>query len=78
MIKRKGLNHIKFHMEVSSHIKDKDWTGSHDKWLEFDVCMIDNDKWEGLISSSDEEGRRNAEYYSINEKGIIKDNSLVY
>ena len=40
--------------------------------------QIDNDKWEGLISSSDEEGRRNAEYYSINEKGIIKDNSLVY
>ena len=46
MIKRKGLNHIKFHMEVSSHIKDKDWTGEYDKWLEFDVCMIDNDKWE--------------------------------
>ena len=31
-------------MEVSSHIKDKDWTGAYDKWLEFDVCMIDNDK----------------------------------
>ena len=44
MIKRKGLNYVKFHMEVSSHIKDKDWTGDRDKWLEFDVCMLDNDK----------------------------------
>jgi len=40
--------------------------------------QIGNDKWEGLISSSDEEERRNAEYYSITKKGIIKDNSLVY
>jgi len=50
MIRRKGLNYMKFHMEVSSHIKDKDWTGSHDKWLEFDVCMIDNDKWEPHVN----------------------------
>ena len=46
MIKRKGLNYIKFKMEISPHIRDKDWTGEWDKWLEFDVCMIDTDKWE--------------------------------
>ena len=46
MIRRKGLNYLKFNMEISSHVKDKDWTGEQDKWLEFDVCMIDNDKWE--------------------------------
>ena len=45
MIKRKGLNYVKFHMEISPHFKDKDWTGAYDKWLEFDVCMqTDNDK----------------------------------
>ena len=46
MIKRKGLNYMKFQMEISPHVRDKDWTGERDKWLEFDVCMIDNDKWE--------------------------------
>ena len=47
MIKRKGLNYMKFQMEISPHVRDKDWTGEWDKWLEFDVCMlIDNDKWE--------------------------------
>jgi len=46
MKKRKGLNYVKFHMEVSPHIKNEDWTGAWDKWLEFDVCMIDNDKYE--------------------------------
>ena len=44
--KRKGLNYIKFKMEISRHVKDEDWTGEYDKWLEFEVCMIDNDKWE--------------------------------
>jgi len=46
MIKRKGLNYMKFQMEISPHVRDKDWTGERDKWLEFNVCMIDNDKWE--------------------------------
>ena len=46
MIKSKGLNYIKFKMEISPHIRDKDWTGEWDKWLEFDVCMLDTDKWE--------------------------------
>ena len=46
MIKRKGLNYMKFQMEISPHVRDKDWTGEQDKWLEFDVCMIDNDKFE--------------------------------
>ena len=46
MIKRKGLNYLKFNMEISSHIRDKDWTGEYDKWLEFDVCMLDTDKFE--------------------------------
>lgn len=35
---------------------------------------IDDDNWEGLISSLDEEGSRNAQYYSINENTIVKDN----
>ena len=43
MIRKKGLNYVKFHMEVSSRIKKRDWTGENDKWLEFDVCMIDTD-----------------------------------
>ena len=46
MIKRKGLNYMKFQMEISPHIRDKDWTGEYDKWLEFEVCMIDNEKHE--------------------------------
>ena len=46
MKKRKGLNYVTFRMEVSSPLKDKDWTGEWDKWLEFDVCMIDTDKFE--------------------------------
>ena len=46
MIKRKGLNYMKFQMEISSHIADKDWTGEHDKWLEFQVCMIDVEKFD--------------------------------
>ena len=51
MIKRKGLNFVKFQMEVSPHIKNKDWTGERDKWLEFDVCMqSDNDKNEPHFS----------------------------
>ena len=33
-------------MEITSYIKDKDWTGDRDKWLEFDVCMLDTDKYE--------------------------------
>ena len=37
---------MKFNMEITSHIKDKDWTGEYDKSLEFDVCMIDTDKYE--------------------------------
>jgi len=36
--------------------------------------QIDNDNWEGLISSIDKEGERNAQYYSINENTIVKDN----
>ena len=36
--------------------------------------QIDNDNWEGLISSLDQEGARNAQYYSINENTIVKDN----
>lgn len=39
---------------------------------------IDTDKWEGLISSKDEEGGRNAEYYTITENTIVKDNKLIY
>ena len=46
MIKRKGLNYMEFKMEISPHTRDKDWTGEWDKWLEFQVCMIDTDKWE--------------------------------
>ena len=46
MIKRKGLNYMTLKMEISPHCRDKDWTGEYDKWLEFVVCMIDNDKWE--------------------------------
>ena len=46
MIRRKGLNYMKFKMEISPHTRDKDWTGEWDKWLELEVCMIDNDKWE--------------------------------
>ena len=46
MIRRKGLNYVKFKMEISPHTRDKDWTGEWDKWLELEVCMIDNDKWE--------------------------------
>ena len=46
MKRRKGLNYVKFQMEISSQIKDKDWTGEHDKWLKFDVCMLDADKFE--------------------------------
>ena len=46
MIKRKGLNYVKFKMEISSHIKDKDWTGEYDKWLEIEVCMLDTEKYE--------------------------------
>ena len=37
---------MKFKMEISPHTRDKDWTGEWDKWLEFQVCMIDTDKWE--------------------------------
>ena len=40
--------------------------------------QINTDEWEGLISSSDEEGKRNAQYYSINEKEIVKDPTLIY
>ena len=50
MIKRKGLNYVQFNMEISSHITDKDWTGDRDKWLEFDVCMIDSDKFEACFN----------------------------
>ena len=39
---------------------------------------IDVDKWEGLISSSNEEGERNAEYCSINDNTIVKDDNLIY
>ena len=39
---------------------------------------IDSEKWEGLISSKDENGSRNAEYYSINENRIVKDDKLTY
>lgn len=39
---------------------------------------IDGDKWEGLISSKNEEGGRRAEYYSINENTIVKDDKLIY
>ena len=46
MIKRKGLNYITLKMEISPHIRDKDWTGEFDKWLEFEVCMLDTDKYE--------------------------------
>ena len=46
MKKRKGLNYMTFKMEISPYIRDKDWTGEYDKWLEFDVCMMDNDKHE--------------------------------
>jgi len=46
MIKRKGLNYMTLEMEISPHVRDKDWTGERDKWLEFNVCMIDNEKWE--------------------------------
>ena len=46
MIKRKGLNYMTLKMEISPHIRDKDWTGEYDKWLEFEVCMIDNEKYE--------------------------------
>lgn len=35
--------------------------------------QIDTDNWEGLISSLDEEGARNAQYYSINKNTIVKD-----
>jgi len=37
---------MKFQMEISPHIKNKDWTGDRDKWLEFDICMLDTDKHE--------------------------------
>ena len=46
MIRRKGLNYVKFKMEISPHVRDMDWTGESDKCLEFDVCMIDTDKFE--------------------------------
>ena len=46
MIKRKGLNYVKFKMDITPHIRDKDWTGEYDKWLEFEVCMIDTKKYE--------------------------------
>ena len=46
MKKRKGLNYMKFKMEISPHIRDKDWTGEYDKWIEFEVCMIDVEKYE--------------------------------
>jgi hypothetical protein len=39
---------------------------------------IDSEKWEGLISSKDEEGGRNAEYYTINENRIVKDDKITY
>ena len=46
MIRRKGLNYVKFKMEISPHIRDKDWTGEWDKWLEFEVCMLETEKYE--------------------------------
>ena len=46
MIRRKGLNYLKFNMEISPQVRDKDWTGESDKWLEFDVCMLDTEKYE--------------------------------
>ena len=46
MIRRKGLNYLKFKMEISPHVRDKDWTGEQDKWLEFDVCMLDTEIYE--------------------------------
>ena len=46
MKKRKGLNYMKFKMKISPHIRDKDWTGEYDKWIEFEVCMIDVEKYE--------------------------------
>ena len=51
MSRRKGLNWMTFKMEISPHIRDKDWTGEYDKWLEFDVCMqSDNNKNEPHFS----------------------------
>jgi len=38
----------------------------------------ENSDWQGLISSVDEVGGRNAEYYSINENTIVKDNKTIY
>jgi len=38
---------------------------------------LDNTPWEGLISSSDEKGNRNAEYYSIDGGKIVKDDNLI-
>ena len=46
MIRKKGLNFIKFKMEISPRVRDKDWTGDRDKWLEFDVCMLETEKHE--------------------------------
>ena len=62
---------IQLHKKYGRHFK-KFYLSKH----------IDSDKWEGLISSKDEEGgeegERNAEYYSINENKIVKDDKLTY
>ena len=70
MSRRKGLNWMTFKMEISPHIRDKDWTGEYDKWLEFDVCMIDNDKNEphfNIILSGQTEDKVIAEELSIKQ-----------
>ena len=69
MIKRKGLNFMTFKMEISSHRRDKDWTGEHDKWLEFEVNMVDAEKFEpqfDIILSGKEE-KQIAEEISIKQ-----------
>ena len=50
MIQRKGLNYVQFKMEISPYIRDRDWTGEGDKWLEFEVCLIEADKFEPHFS----------------------------
>ena len=71
MIKRKGLNYVKFKMEITPHIRDKVWTGEYDKWLEFEVCMIDTKKYEPhfhiTLSGQEIKEKRIAEEISIKQ-----------
>jgi len=47
-----------------------------DNFNKFYLVNFNDDEWEGLISVKDDNGKRNGEYYKIDDESIIVDSIM--